>query len=131
MRGLAALGLILVLMLTPLSSGSAGIDPDAPVPHNATNLQLLVMEAPGCIYCSIFRRDVLPSYQTSERGKDMPVRFVDVNDVDKTGVTLESPIDILPTFVIVRDNKEVGRIPGYMGPENFFHSINYLLSSSL
>ncbi len=130
MRWMAKIVLGLALLTAPLSSGSAGIDPDAPVPQY-TNLQLVVMEAPGCIYCNLFRRDVLPSYQTSERGKDMPVRFLDVNDVPKTGIELQSPIDILPTFVIVKDNRELGRIPGYMGPEDFFHSINYLLSSSL
>lgn len=130
MRGVALWILGLALIAAPLSNGTAGIDPDAPVPHLG-NLQLVVMETPDCIYCSIFRRDVLPSYQISERGKDMPVRFVDVNDVPKTGIELQSPIDILPTFVIVKDNREIGRIPGYMGPEDFFHSINYLLSSSL
>lgn len=130
MRRVAQFVLGLVLILVPLSNGKAGIDPDAPVPHLG-NLQLVVMEAEGCIYCSIFRRDVLPSYEISERGKDMPVRFVDVNDVPKTGIELQSPIDILPTFVIVKDNHEIGRVPGYMGPEDFFHAINYLLSSSL
>lgn len=127
---MAKIALGLALAAAPLSSGSAGIDLDAPVPRYS-NMQLIVMEAPGCIYCNLFRRDVLPSYQTSERGKDMPVRFLDVNDVPKTGIELQSPIDILPTFVIVKDNRELGRIPGYMGPEDFFHSINYLLSSSL
>lgn len=130
MRWMAKIVLGLALLVAPLSSGSAGIDPSAPVPHYG-NLQLVVMEAEGCIYCTLFRRDVLPSYQVSERGKDMPVRFLDVNDVPKTGIELHSPIDILPTFVIIKDNRELGRIPGYVGPEDFFHSINYLLSSSL
>lgn len=118
-----------VLLILPLNTGRAEVDPTATIPA-ATNFQLLVMEAEGCIYCTIFRRDVLPSYQVSERGKELPVRFIDVNDVDKAGITLQSPIDILPTFVVVKDNRELGRIPGYMGPEDFFHSINYLLSSS-
>jgi thioredoxin-related protein len=121
----------IALIVLPISYSLAGINPDAAVPHSIGNVQLIVMEADGCIYCKLFRRDVLPSYETSERGKDMPVRFLDVNDVPKTGIELQSPIDILPTFVIVKDNREVGRIPGYMGPEDFFHSINYLLSSSL
>jgi thioredoxin-related protein len=129
MRILARLVFILLILVAPLSSGRAGIDPDAPVPQLG-NLQLVVMEAEGCIYCTVFRRDVLPSYEESERGKDMPVRFVDVNDVVKSGIELVQPIDILPTFVVVKDNREVGRIPGYVGPEDFFHSINYLLSSS-
>jgi thioredoxin-related protein len=130
MRIVARIVFLLLVLVAPLSSGRAGIDRDAAVPQLG-NLQLVVMEADGCIYCDIFRRDVLPSYETSERGKDMPVRFVDVNDIDKTGIELQSPIDILPTFVIVKDHREIGRIPGYMGPEDFFHSINYLLSSSL
>ena len=121
---------IVVFLVAPLSSGRAGLDPVTSAPQLG-NLQLVVMEADGCIYCNIFRRDVLPSYETSERGKDMPVRFVDVNDVPKTGIELQSSIDILPTFVVVKDNREIGRIPGYMGREDFFHSINYLLSSAL
>jgi thioredoxin-related protein len=118
-----------VLLVTPLNSGRAEVDPNATIPASG-NIQLIVMEAEGCIYCSIFRRDVLPSFEMSERGKEMPVRFVDVNDVEKSGIELRSPIDILPTFVVIKDNQELGRIPGYMGPEDFFHSINYLLSSS-
>lgn len=118
-----------LMIAAPLAAGRAGLDPTAPVP-STSNLQLVVMEAPGCIYCKIFRRDVLPSYEVSERGKDMPVRFVDVNDVDQSGISLDAPIDMLPTFVVVKGNHEVGRIPGYMGPEDFFHSINYLLSST-
>ena len=130
MRLLTQIVLVLLILAAPVSSGRAGIDPDATVPLLG-NLQLVVMEAEGCIYCTIFRRDVLPSYEDSERGKDMPVRFVDVNDVAKTGLELSSPIDILPTFVVVKDQREIGRIPGYVGPEDFFHAINYLLSSSL
>lgn len=130
MRRYVSLVGALVLSAIPHTDGRAGIDPSAPVPHFG-NMQLIVMEADGCIYCGIFRRDVLPSYEVSERGKDVPVRFVDVNDVDKAGIDLQSPIDILPTFVIVKDNHEIGRIPGYVGPEDFFHAISYLLSSSL
>ncbi len=130
MRSIAAFVLAITLLVMSLSSGNAGIDRDAPV-ANSANMQLIVMEAEGCIYCNVFRRDVLPSYEASERGKDLPVRFVDVNDVAKTAIELQSPIDILPTFVVTKDNREIGRIPGYMGPEDFFHSIAYLLSSSL
>lgn len=106
---------------------NAGLDLDAEVPAHA-NLQLVVMEAPGCIYCSLFRRDVLPSYQASQRAKDIPVRFVDVNDIATAKLDLDASVDIVPTFVLVQNNKEVGRIPGYVGPETFFHSINFLMT---
>lgn len=118
--------LTVALALAMPASGQAGIDADASIPK-LTNVELVVLEADGCIYCGLFRRDVLPSYQVSERAKDMPIRFVDVNDVPAAKIELLTPVDIVPTFVVLKHNKEVGRIPGYVGPENFFHTINYLL----
>ncbi len=112
-----------------VSVSKAGLDVEAPLP-NASNLELIVMEAPGCTYCDIFRRDVLPSYQASERAKDVPIRFLDINDASPEELGLNSPVDIVPTFVVLKDHKEVGRIPGYVGPEYFFHSINHLISSA-
>lgn len=112
-----------------VSVSNAGLDVEAPLP-NASNLELIVMEAPGCTYCDIFRRDVLPSYQASERAKDVPIRFLDINDASPEELGLDSAIEIVPTFVVLKDHKEVGRIPGYVGPEFFFHSINHLISSA-
>jgi thioredoxin-related protein len=53
-----------------------------------------------------------------------------VNDVDHAQADLTSPVDVVPTFVVLKSRHEVGRISGYVGPENFFHSINYLLASA-
>jgi thioredoxin-related protein len=111
------------------SAGHAGLDVEATLPQGE-NFELVVMEAPGCTYCTLFRRDVLPSYEASPRAKDMPIRFVDVNDEAAEGLGLQSPVDIVPTFLVLKNNKEVGRIPGYTGPEYFFHTINYLISTA-
>lgn len=114
----------------PLSQLSAlSTQSDAP-PSAHSPFEIIVMEADGCIYCGIFRRDILPAFESSPRGKKMPVRFVDINEIDTARVTLERPIDILPTFVIVHDQREIGRIPGYVGQHDFFQSINYVMSSS-
>ncbi len=96
---------------------------------NTSRLQLIVMEAPGCTYCKVFRRDILPSFATSERGKALPVRFLDVNDLERANLTLDSSVDMVPTFVLVQDRREVGRIAGYVGPAAFFQSIGHLLST--
>lgn len=123
--------LALLFALTVLvSTGStrAGLDLTAP-PLPAGTLELIVVEAEGCIYCGLFRRDVLPSYEASEQGRTMPVRFVDVNDIDAEH--LNSPVDVVPTFIVARSQHEVGRISGYLGREDFFHSIDYLLNSAL
>jgi len=108
---------------------NAGLDVEAPIPSNG-NMELVVIEAPGCIYCTLFRRDVLPSYAASPRSKDLPIRFVDINDEAASAISIDYPVDIVPTFLVLKNNKEVGRIPGYTGPEFFFHTINYLLSTA-
>ncbi len=123
-------GLIAALaMMLPPGGSRAEIDLETSALPTG-EFQLVVMEADGCIYCGLFRRDVLPAYETSEQGRQMPVRFIDVNDVDKSALDLNSPVEIVPTFIVVKERKEIGRISGYMGPENFYHSINYLLSSA-
>ncbi|CAA2137273.1 hypothetical protein [Hyphomicrobium sp. ghe19] len=121
--------LFALLMLSPVAASRAGLDTDTVASADRT-FELIVVEAEGCIYCEIFRRDVLPAYETSEQGKKVPVRFVDVNDVDAGHLDFNASVDIVPTFVVVKSQHEVGRISGYVGPENFFHSISYLLGSA-
>lgn len=121
--------LFALTMIIPAKSSRADLDLETAALSTGT-LELVVIEADGCIYCGLFRRDVLPSYAVSEQGKQMPVRFVDVNDTNTARLDLKSPVDIVPTFIVVKSQHEVGRISGYMGPEDFFHSISYLLASA-
>lgn len=106
----------------------ARLDFDAEIPSQ-TNLQIVVLEAPGCIYCGLFRRDVFPAYLASQRAKSVPLRFVDINDATASDFDLATEVSVVPTVVLLDDNKEVGRIPGYVGPENFFQAINHLIAT--
>ncbi len=90
-------------------------------------LELLVVEIENCIYCGIFRRDVAVTYKASERGRSVPMRFIDLNAPDVNRLSLNGPIDSVPTVLVVEDGREVGRIAGYVGPEIFFHSLNRIL----
>lgn len=93
-----------------------------------TTLQLVILEAPGCSYCTLFRRYVVPAYTASPRSREIPLRFVDLNDEAFAQLGLSEPVDLLPTAVLLQNNREVGRVPGYLGPENFFHAISHLLA---
>lgn len=127
-RMLTALFAALVMSL-PLGASRAGLDTET-LPPSGTAFELIVVEADGCIYCKLFRRDVLPAYETSEQAKTAPARFVDVNDIETAHLDFTTPVEVVPTFVVVKSGHEIGRIPGYVGPENFFHSINYLIASA-
>ena len=129
MRSIVLALLFALTMIIPAKSSRAGLDLETAALPPGT-LELVVIEADGCIYCGLFRRDVLPDYAVSEQGKQMPVRFVDVNDTNTARLDLKSPVDIVPTFIVVKSQHEVGRISGYMGPEDFFHSISYLRASA-
>lgn len=91
--------------------------------------ELIVIETEGCIYCQIFRRDVLPAYRSSQRAREVPMRFVDLNEPEAGKLGLAEPIELVPTVVLMHNRKEAGRIAGYVGPEAFFHSVSRLMSS--
>ena len=101
---------------------------DGVTPPSSSGLELVVLEVPGCIYCPVFRRDVLPRYDAFARGRELPIRFLDLNDAAADRLELDGPVGIAPTVVLLQDNREVGRIPGYLGPDNFFHAVGHLLT---
>ena len=109
-------------------SGRAAHDPATAKPSVEVQ-ELIVLEAPNCIYCNIFRRDVLPGYQRSKRAGDLPIRFLDLNDPAASRLKLSTAVTIVPTVVLMRSGEETGRISGYTGPEAFFHSVARLLGS--
>jgi thioredoxin-related protein len=96
----------------------------------SSGFELVVIEAPGCVYCNIFHRDVVPAYERSPRSKSVPMRFVDLNEVGINALNLARPIDSVPTVLVVKDRREVGRIPGYVGPMNFFLTIDRMLDEA-
>lgn len=95
----------------------------------ASGLELIAFEVPGCAYCPIFRRDVAPSYAASRAGRLAPLRYVDLNDAAADRLSLSGPITIVPTLVLMRDGVEVGRITGYVGPEAVHRLLDTMLPS--
>lgn len=110
-----------------LQAGHAARSVDSLSLPAGDDVELIVFEVDGCNYCRLFRRDVLPAYMMSPRAGEVPIRFVDLND-GSGGVRLTSQIDVVPTAVLVRNNRETGRITGYSGPESFFQLMRYLLT---
>jgi thioredoxin-related protein len=89
--------------------------------------ELVVFETADCVYCMLLRRDVVPEYLRSARAAEVPLRFVNVEDVDLDRLPLASPLTTVPTVVLMSDGSEVGRITGYTGPELFFHLVSRLM----
>jgi thioredoxin-related protein len=107
-------------------AGRAARDVEA-TPMPDSRRELVVFEAADCDYCLLLRRDVLPDYLRSKRAAEIPIRFVNVEDIDLDSLPLSSPLAVVPTVVLMSEGYEVGRISGYTGPEHFFHLVSRLL----
>lgn len=91
-------------------------------------IEIVVFETDDCLYCRLFRRHIVPAYEASPRARDVPLRFVDVDAPAAGEVSLDAPVDSLPTTVVLHNNHEIGRIPGYVAPETFFHAVSHLMA---
>lgn len=82
--------------------------------------ELLVFERAGCVWCARFDREIAPVYPKTQEGRLAPLRRLDLDRDDVSRVALAGPVRYTPTFVLVEDGREVGRIPGYAGEEAFW-----------
>jgi len=125
--GLSSALIIAAMALLLSIAGRAALDIDAR-PSAESNRELIVFETDVCIYCGLFRRDVLPDYLKSQRAADVPIRFVDVNEAGPLAPSLSSPLTIVPTVVLMVEGREAARITGYTGPETFSHMVSHMLT---
>ena len=117
----------LLTCVLALAAGSSAAPGPATERLNAHDVELVVFEVPGCLYCRLLRRDVASDYLRSPRAKSVPMRFVDARAADMAAFGLTAPLTTVPTVVLMRNGREMGRIAGYTGREPFFHLISALL----
>lgn len=129
MRFLLALAAILLVVSTLSQTTSARRDPPAAA-SVVPSAEIVVFEVESCLTCDLFRRDVWPGYRNSPRHATVPLRFVDVRRTDLSQWQLQAPVGIVPTVVMLKEGREIGRISGYMGPENFFQSVRYVMGGA-
>lgn len=85
----------------------------------AGNLELLMFEQPGCIYCAQWDAEIAPEYPRTAEGRTAPLRRLQLHAPLPPDLDLRQAPVFTPTFVLVSDGVETGRIEGYPG-EDFF-----------
>jgi hypothetical protein len=85
----------------------------------AADLELVMIEQPGCVYCARWDAEVAPEYPITDEGKAAPLRRLQLRAPLPADVTLTSPPVFTPTFILLADGVEQDRIEGYPG-EDFF-----------
>ena len=79
-----------------------------------------MFERDGCVWCARWNREIAPVYDRTEEAKVLPLRRINMDRDKEPGVLLASPVRFTPTFLIVDDGHEIGRITGYMNDESFW-----------
>ena len=95
----------------------------------ANAAELVMFRRDGCSWCAKWDREIGPIYPRTEFNLRAPVRQVNL-DRDRDLSIVHAPIRYTPTFVLVEDGKEVGRIEGYPGDEFFWVRLENLLKQS-
>ncbi|THH39160.1 hypothetical protein E4Z66_00115 [Aliishimia ponticola] len=80
---------------------------------------LLMAEQIGCHYCKRWDAEISAIYPKTNEGRTAPLRRYDIHDGTPDGIALARSVRFTPTFVLVKDGVERGRIEGYPG-EDFF-----------
>lgn len=93
----------------------------------AAAAELVMFEQFGCPWCEKFEVEIEPGYPDSEAGQVAPLRKVDIHSPPPADLRNIDPVVFTPTFVLVEDGEEIGRLTGYPGRKWFYPEIELLL----
>jgi hypothetical protein len=82
--------------------------------------ELVMFSRAGCPYCAQFDREIGPIYGRTDEGKAAPLRRVDIHAPIPSDLKFIAIERITPVFVLVEHGREIGRIRGYPGEDNFW-----------
>jgi len=112
MRSIRVLFLIFVFSL-PVSAGAA---------------ELVMFESPICDWCTLWHKEVGVIYDKTPEARQARLRRVDIDDPRPEDLTHIRPVVFTPTFVLMQDGRETGRITGYPGEEFFWQFLGEIIT---
>lgn len=84
--------------------------------------QLVMFEASYCEWCERWHDEIGEAYPNTDEGRAAPLRRIDIHDDRPADLKELKAVTFTPTFVLVKDGEEIGRLPGYIG-QNFFWAL--------
>jgi len=99
-------------------------------------LELVMVERPGCPWCARWNHDVAPVYDKTPESRTAPLTRVDIDElaahslINDKPIALTKPVRLTPTFLLIENGQEVGRITGYMNDDMFWGLLDKLIAES-
>lgn len=88
---------------------------------------LLMAEETGCYWCAKWNEDIAHIYPKTAEGRTAPLQRYDLHS-ETPDVEFESRVHFTPTFILVNEGREVGRLEGYPGEDFFWALLSEMLS---
>ena len=93
---------------------------------NLMAAELIMVEQQGCYYCLEWKDQLGHIYPKTPEGKYAPLKTIDITEVDQLK-GLQRDVIFTPTFVLMEDNKELGRLEGYSSEDFFWELLEVIL----
>ena len=102
------------LVAVPMGGGAYAAD------STGRSGQLVMITSSHCPWCEAFEDEVGRGYGRTEDAAILPLRRHDFYAAMPADLAHITPATMTPTFIIMRDGSEIGRIIGYPGAELFW-----------
>ncbi len=89
--------------------------------------ELVMFESDTCGWCELWHEEIGVVYAKTSEGRILPLRRVDVDDNRPADLTPVRRVVYTPTFVVMNDGREVGRILGYPGEDFFWPMLGQII----
>ncbi|HJO74504.1 MAG TPA: thioredoxin family protein [Rhodospirillales bacterium] len=83
--------------------------------------------SPACTWCDLWEEEVGIVYEKTDEGRNLPLRRVDIHDERPTDLEKLRTVMFTPTFVLLNNGNEIGRITGYSGEDHFWGLMDELI----
>ncbi len=89
--------------------------------------ELIMFNSPYCEWCALWEEEVGVTYGKTDEGRSAPIRRVDIDDERPSDLKKLKPVMFTPTFVLINNGQEIGRITGYPGEAFFWGLLDELI----
>jgi len=89
--------------------------------------ELVMIDRQGCAYCIAWKKEVGTAYPNTDLGAFAPLRIVDIREGAPNDVSFSRPAMFTPTFILIEQGVEIGRIEGYPGEDFFWGLLEKML----
>lgn len=107
--------------------GAAILSPAVMGATSARAAELVMFETAGCPWCVYWKREIAPKYPKTDEGKAAPLRLVDMRAERPADLAALAPVKAAPTFVLMHEGREIGRIVGFPGEDFFWPMLAQML----